>query len=380
MHHEDPSRPERSPRPPAAGDGGRSAERLAVDIALRLGLVGLFAFLAFDLFRPFVELALWTGVIAAALHPAYRALRDRLGGRAVLAAALVTLAAVAVALGPIAMLGASGVETARWLAAQAHAGALTLPPPPPQVLDIPVVGKALSSNWQLATTNLDGFLARYGRTLVGAGEVAVRPAIHFSENVGVIIAATALSGLLLAPGERLGALLRRAAARLIGPGGAHFVDLAGATVRNVARGVIGVAVIQALAVGIGLIVAEVPAAGVLTLAALILAIVQIGAWPVAASVIVWAWLTRDATVAALLTAYLIPAALIDVPLKPLMLGRSLSTPSLVIFAGVVAGTVSYGLIGLFLGPILLAIAYEAIVLGAAAPPPDGAPPRRGGIE
>jgi predicted PurR-regulated permease PerM len=348
---------------------------MAADVALRLVLLGVFAYLALDLFRPFLGLMLWTAVIAAALHPAYAGLRDRLGGRPRLAATLVTLAALAVALGPLAMLAASLVQSAEWLAARVAARAIEIPAPPQRLVDLPLVGKAVASNWALATTNLEGFLARYGRTLIGAGEVAVRPAIHAAEGAAVILAAVALAGFLLVPGERLGEGLRRGTGRLMGAPAVRFVDVSAATVRTVARGVLGVAAIQALAVGVALIVVGVPGAGLLTLAALVLAIVQIGVAPVTVPVAIWAWLTKDGATAALLTAYMVPATLIDVPLKPLMLGRAVTTPPLVIFAGVVAGTVSYGLIGLFLGPILVAIAFDLLrteVLGGA--PPGGAPP------
>ncbi len=362
------------PRSALPAGPARSPERLAVDIALHLALLAVFAYLALDLFRPFIGLALWTAVIAATLHPAYRALRMRLGGRARLAAALVTLGAVAVVFGPIAMLAASLVESAEWLTAKAHSGAITIPTPPQRVLDLPLVGRVIASNLDLARTNSEEFLARYGRALLGAGEAAARPAIHAAESAGVILVAVALAGFLLVPGERLGVALQGATRRFFGERGVRFVDVAGATVRNVARGVIGVAVIQALAVGVALILAGVPAAGVLTMAALVLAIVQIGVLPVVLPVIAWAWFAKDGTTAALLTAYLIPAALIDLPLKPLMLGKALTTPALVIVAGVVAGTVSYGLIGLFLGPILLAIAYEVVRVEVFAAPPPNADP------
>jgi predicted PurR-regulated permease PerM len=366
------------PRPaPAPPEPQSIPQRPVVELALRLALIGLFLFLAIDLLLPFLDLGLWIVVIAAALHPAFVWLRDRLGGRPLTAAVLVTLAALAVTLGPIAMLAASLVHSAEWLTARVVSGAVALPEPPRRLTELPLVGKAIASNWALATTNLEGFLARHGATLIGAGERAARPAIHAAESAAVILTAVALAGFLLIPGERLAGGLRAATRRLVGEAGARFVELAGATVRNVARGVIGVALIQALAVGVALIAAGVPGAGLLTLAALILAIVQIGVAFVTAPVILWAWLSQDGLTAALLTAYLVPVTFADIPLKPLMLGRAMSTPATVIFAGVIAGTVSYGLIGLFLGPILLAIAYEVVrsELGRPAPPPS--PPAGG---
>jgi len=367
------------PLPPPVAER-RAPERVAVDIALHLGLIAVFAFLAIDLLRPFFGLLAWTVVIAAALHPAYVWLARRLGGRRGLAAALVTAVALLVVLGPIAMLAASAVDSALWIHARIHAGGIELPDPPRMLVDLPAgVGAAITSNWELATSNLEGFLARYGRTLLGAGEAAALPAFRFAEGVAIFLAAVALSGFLHLSGEGLGAAARRSLGRVLGARNARFVDIATATIRNVARGVIGVAVAQALLIGVGLIAAGVPAAGVLTLVALVFAIVQIGVWPLVLPVLAWVWMQDDTMTATLLTAWLLPAALADVALKPLMLGSSLGTPRLVIFAGVIAGAVSYGLIGLFLGPILLALAYEVAMEGLYG---DGDPTaaRRGGIE
>ncbi|MBP7001461.1 AI-2E family transporter [Amaricoccus sp.] len=357
--------PDAPPPPPP-----RSPERVAVEVALHLAVVAVFLWLAVDLFRPFLHLALWTAVIAAVTHPAFLWVRERTGLRPGICAALVTLAAALAALGPLAVLTVSLAESAAWLAAQARSPGFAIPDPPPWILELPVAGKVVAANWDLATTNLEGFFARYAHLLIGAGERAALPALHFAETAGVILAAVGLSGFLLVPGERLGGALRRLTARVADERAARFVDIAVSTVRNVARGVIGVAAVQALFFGIGVLVAEVPGAGLLTLVALVCAIVQIGLVPLTAPLLLWAWLTRDAATAALMSAWFVPVALLDMPLKPLMLGRSLSTPTLVIFAGVIAGTVAYGLIGLFVGPILLAIVYEtarAEVWGASPP-------------
>ena len=162
--------------------------------------------------------------------------------------------------------------------------------------------------------------------------------------------------------------MRAFAERVVGPRGSAFVDLAGVTIRNVARGVIGVALIQALLIGFGLIVAEVPAAGLLTLAVLVLGILQVGAAPVVIPLLIWVWATRDTTPALLLTLYLIPAMLADNALKPLLMRKGLETPVLVILAGVIGGTISYGLIGLFLGPVVLAVFYDLLRFWMAEDP------------
>ena len=143
--------------------------------------------------------------------------------------------------------------------------------------------------------------------------------------------------------------------------GEELVDQAGATIRAVSRGVIGISVLQALLAGIGLMVAGVPQASLITFAVLILGIIQIGPTIVIVPVIIWSWLTMETTSALLFTIYMVPVNLLDNLLRPLVMGRGLKTPILVILIGVIGGTLAYGITGLFLGPIVLAVIWELIV-------------------
>jgi predicted PurR-regulated permease PerM len=137
--------------------------------------------------------------------------------------------------------------------------------------------------------------------------------------------------------------------------------LAGATIRTVAQGVIGVAVLQSLLAGIGLKIAGVPNAGLLAFGVLVLGIIQIGSAPILLPVIIWVWMSRDVGAAILITIYLALVGLSDNVLRPLLMGRGLSTPVLVIFMGVLGGTLAHGIVGLFVGPIILAVAWELLM-------------------
>ena len=160
------------------------------------------------------------------------------------------------------------------------------------------------------------------------------------------------------------------AARAAPSVGPSFVDLAGGTVRSVARGVVGISLLQAILFGIGALVAGIPLAGLWTFIALILAIVQIGPGLVIIPVIIYGWYSMEVLWAAILTAYLIPVMVCDSVLKPLVMGRGLPVPMLVIFIGVIGGTMAHGLVGLFVGPIVLSLGYQLgrawIQMGGAA--------------
>jgi predicted PurR-regulated permease PerM len=137
--------------------------------------------------------------------------------------------------------------------------------------------------------------------------------------------------------------------------------LAGATIRTVAQGVIGVAVLQALLAGVILKIAGVPHAGVLAFAILVLGIIQIGSAPILILVVIWVWTVKDVGVAVLITIFLVLVGISDNALKPLLMGRGLSTPVLVIFIGVLGGTLAHGIVGLFVGPIILAVSWELLM-------------------
>jgi predicted PurR-regulated permease PerM len=139
------------------------------------------------------------------------------------------------------------------------------------------------------------------------------------------------------------------------------VQLAGATIRNVSQGVIGVSLVQALLAGIGLMAASVPGASLIAFFVLILGIIQIGPSVILIPVIIWSWITMDTATALIFTVYMVPVNLIDNILRPILMSRGLATPMLVIVVGAIGGTLSNGIIGLFIGPIVLAVAWELLV-------------------
>ncbi|ODT05990.1 MAG: AI-2E family transporter [Mesorhizobium sp. SCN 65-20] len=340
---------------------GPDMEVRVTDLVIRLAFLGLFAYLSLQLVRPFLPIVAWAILLTVALYPVYAWLARILGGRNRISATVVTGLALLTILGPVSVLLASLVESVQLLAAGLAAGTLRVPPPTPQVAEWPIIGKTAYEVWTVASGSLDEALQRYGPTLLPAsGEILIRIA-GLGGDLLKFIASVVIMGFLFLPGPRLASGARQFAARLVAPRGAQFVDLAGATIRNVSRGIIGVALLQALIAGIVLVVAGVPGAGLIAFGVLILCIVQIGGAPVLLPVIIWAWSVKTGGAALALTAVLIPVMLLDNVLKPILMGRGLSTPTLVVLTGVIGGTLSYGLIGLFLGPIVLAVFYELIV-------------------
>jgi predicted PurR-regulated permease PerM len=352
----------------------RSGEEI-IQLAIRLGLLAFLLYWSFILVRPFIPIFAWSVVLAVALYPVYNWLSVHLGDRPKLAAVIITLVNLAIIIGPATWLGLGLIEGLRSFAEQLDSGRLIVPSPPESVKDWPIVGAQLYALWDQASTNLRAALSEIAPHLKPlAGPVF---AFAGSASVGTLkfIASVLLAGFLFPSGPRLVVAIRSVQARLVSQRGQDFVALAGATIRTVSQGVIGIAVLQSLLFGIGLKLAGVPSAGVLAFAVLVLAIMQIGSAIVLFPVIIWIWTTKDFMAALLITIYLLVVGLADNVLKPMLMGRGLSTPALVIFIGLLGGTIAHGIVGLFIGPIILAVAWELMMAWirdgqASAPSPE----------
>jgi predicted PurR-regulated permease PerM len=339
---------------------GRSSDEV-IRIAIRLGLLAFLIYWSFIILRPFIPILVWSAVLAVALYPAYDRLSAYLGTRPRIAAGIMTIVVLAVFLGPATWLGVGLVDGLRDISDRLTSGDLVVPSPPQGVRDWPLIGPQLFELWSKASGNLEATL----RELAPHLKPLAGPILEFAGSVGSgtikFLLSVIVAGFLLPSGPRLVTAARNMLAHVVPERSREFMALAGATIRTVAQGVIGIAAIQALLAGIGLKIAGVPNAGVLAFAILVLGILQIGSAPVLIPVIIWVWMVKDVGAAVLITIYLTLVGLSDNALKPLLMGRGLSTPVLVIFVGVLGGTLAHGILGLFVGPIILAVAWELLM-------------------
>jgi predicted PurR-regulated permease PerM len=340
---------------------GASRDALVV-LAIQLVCLGLLAYWALILIRPFLTILIWSVVIAVALYPLFDWLSTRLHGRRVLAAVTITLASLVVMLGPATWLGISLANSLTDFSTRIFDGAIAVPPPPESIQAWPLIGKKAFETWQLASTNLQELLLEFAPQLKPLGGMLLNAAGSIGINVLKFVAGIVLSGFLFIPGPALVQSVKNILAHLAAKRAEAFVDLAGATIRNISRGVIGVAILQALLAGIGLMFAAVPAAGLISLLVLILGIVQIGPSILIIPLVIWSWFTMDTAVALVFSLYMLSVNFIDNILRPLVIAKGLSTPMPIILIGVFGGTIAHGLIGLFVGPIVLSIAWQLIVL------------------
>lgn len=344
-------------------DDSRGYDRLtgtAIDLIAKLVVLGLLAAWCFVLLRPFIATLLWSAILAIALFPVFLRLKGWLFGSGTLAASLIALAGVALILGPVGLMATGFAANLQDFIASLADGSVRLPPPPPGVADWPVVGKTVSETWQLASENLQEALGKYATQVTAVATFLLGMVADLGLAALQFILAFVVAAVIMVNAEPLGHGSNLIAVRLTPSRGTAFVELARNTVRNVARGVIGVSLLQSLLIGIGMVSAGIPGAGIWTLICLVLAIVQIGPGIVVIATLVYAWAALDTLTAVLYTVWMVPAMLIDNVLRPLIMARGLPVPMLVIFIGVLGGTLVHGLIGLFIGPVILAFGYELV--------------------
>jgi predicted PurR-regulated permease PerM len=333
----------------------------AVEAFIRIALLAILVAWCFDIVRPFIVPFAWAIVIAIGLHPGYVRLTHALQGRRILAAVIMSLLCFALLLVPALLLSASLVgELHRVIDAFGHAS-LTIPPLPDAVVQLPMIGDDIARIWAEGTSNVRAVLVEIEPEL----KVALHWTIGVAGGAGVgllhILVAILIAGFLLAQAEAGQRASYALARRLAGARGVEFAKLSEATIRSVTRGILGVALIQSLLAGLGWLAIGVPAAGLWALLALVMCVVQIGILPITLAILVYVFFhVGTLTFLAFLVWSLFVYSLEHI-LKPLLLGRGVDVPMAVIFVGAIGGFLSAGIIGLFIGSVVLVLGYKLLV-------------------
>lgn len=359
--------------------------RELLDVLIRAGLVLVLAFFCYRVFKPFLDLMLWAVILAITLYPTHRALSARLGNRNGWSATLIVLLGFLVLVVPIYLISVSTFHSVEGLMATAKTGAFHIPPPSEKVASWPLVGQPIHDLWTRAATNLTAFIQPLVPQLRAGSLVLVGKLAGLGMTVMVFLGAVVVAGIILVFGERGAAAARRISSRLFdAERGPEIATLCTLTVRTVAQGVVGIAFIQMVLLGAGFFVMGIPGAGVLAIIVLLLGVAQIPASLVVLPVIGFAFYQYGATAGTIVfTIYSLVAGLADNVLKPILLGRGVDVPMPVILIGALGGMVSNGVIGLFIGPVALAVAYRLFwewvdlkvpAEPAPAPPLDAAEP------
>ena len=334
----------------------------ALDIAIRLSVVGLMVLSAFRVFSPFLVTAVWAIIIAITADPVFRRITRVVGGRAKLACALFIIGSLAAVLVPAGLLGDSLLEATVGIVKKAEAGTLVIPAPTELVKTWPLVGERVHALWHGASMDLEGTIAKLQPQVQDLGQAIVSGVSDIGKALVQTLLAIVIAGLLMLNAEGGSRAARGIAGAIAGDGGSRIVDTGIGTIRSVVKGVVLVALIQGLLAAVGLVVAGVPGAGLWSLLVMIVAIVQLPPLLVLGPIAFWVFANHDSTALAVFFAvWSLLVSLSDGVLKPLLLGRGIPVPMLVILIGAIGGMLRSGLLGLFIGPVVLALFHQVFM-------------------
>jgi predicted PurR-regulated permease PerM len=331
-----------------------------IETVLTLILVFLVLAVCIMIISPFLISILWAVIIAIAVFPVYDVIVRKMKGRRIFPAVLVTLLMLAFIFLPVILFVQSAASNIEIINTYLHSGEVNITTPSLKIKSLPLVGEQAYNFLLSISQNIEAAFQKYYPQILNASKVLLGGVLSAAMTFLQLLLSVIIAGVLLAT-KGTGEASQIFFNRMAGKRGPEFRELCVSTIRNVVKGVLGVAVIQSVLAGIGLFFAGIPYAGVLTIVCLVLAILQIGPGIVILGAIIFLFYTHSTTFAVVWTIYFVGVTFIDNILKPLLLGKGAPVPMLVIFLGVIGGFILYGFIGLFAGPIILSIGYKLII-------------------
>jgi predicted PurR-regulated permease PerM len=328
----------------------------ALEASIHIGMAILLATACLLILLPFIPLIAWGIIIAVAAYPAFLRLQSALGGRGGPAAILFTLILLALLLIPVVLLAQSMGEGVQTLTAHTKDGTLTIPPPPAGIASWPIIGAPLNNVWSMASTNLTDVLMRFAPQLKSVIPEILSASAGIGLGVLQFLISILVSGALLANAKSGAEAARAMFNRFFGDQGPEIHQLVGSTIRSVTTGILGVALIQTICAGLGFLLVGLPGAGLWAVIFLIAAVLQVGMLVLIPAVI-YVFAIASTTKAVVFLVWCIIVALMDNVLKPMLLGRGVEVPIAVVFLGAIGGFMAMGIIGLFVGAIVLSVGY-----------------------
>lgn len=340
---------------------GQAIQGMVIESAVRIGLLVVLVLTCLAIVKPFITLILWGAILAVAFNPIIEKLTVSLDGKQKLASTLFTLVLLAGLLIPTIIIASSSFETAGNTVEQIEAGTLKVPPPTKSVSEWPIIGKPIYKLWAASSHNLEAVMAKYKKEVAATAAWLLGTLGSTLGGILQFAFSIVIAGVFLATSKSCSHGLARLSTRFFGEQGERFIGLTTGTIRSVAQGVVGIAIIQALLSAVGLFVAGVPMAGIWAVLVLLLAIMQLP--PIIGLVpgILYMFSSTSTTAAVIFLVWSIFAGSCDTFLKPLLLGRGVEVPMLVILLGAIGGMMFAGIIGLFVGSVVLALGYQLFV-------------------
>jgi len=329
----------------------------AMEVSLRVGLAALLVIACLLILKPFLPVIAWGFIIAIASYPVFLKIQGSLGGRSGLSATLYALILLAILIIPVALLAHSLLESVQTLSAQMNEGTLALPAPPESIASWPIIGARLYDLWKAASNDLAAVALQFAPQIKSALPKLLSATAGLGLTVLQFAFAILVAGLLLANAPAASKAARSLFVRIFEEKGPELQELVSSTVRSVTNGILGVAIIQTIGAALGFFVAGLPGAGLWAVIFLIGAVLQVGML-VMIPAIIYMFAIASTTKAVIFAIWCIIVGAGDAVLKPLLLGRGVAVPIAVVFLGAIGGFVVMGIIGLFVGAVVLSVGYK----------------------
>jgi len=330
----------------------------AINTTLRVGFILLLLVWSFEIVKPFIMPVLWGIIISVSIYPMYSKLVKLLGNRKKPATIIITLVLLSFILIPSFLFVDSAVSGVQNLSTKMELGTLAIPLPNEDVKEWPVIGKTIYETWKLSSTNIGEAIEKFQPQIKEYAPKLLSSAASFGSTILLFIISIIIAGALLPTAESSEKAAESIFNTLIGKHGKGFVKLATGTIRSVVQGVLGVAVIQSVAGGLGIMLIGIPAAGLWALIILLLAIMQLPPLLILLPLAIYGFNIADTTPAVIFLIWSILVSASDAFLKPIFLGRGVDVPMLAVLLGAIGGMMMSGIIGLFVGAVVLSITYK----------------------
>ncbi|MGI9535817.1 MAG: AI-2E family transporter [Desulfocapsaceae bacterium] len=331
--------------------------KFLIETSIRIALIAIMAVVTVRITMPFLMPVAWGVIIAVAVNPFITSIANKLGGRKKLTSILFAVIIIAALIVPSVFLVASSIETVHEVAEALEVGTFTVPDPPESVAGWPLIGEKLYAIWKDAHSNLGAVLTTYGPQLKDLAMTLLGTAGGTIRDVLMFVIAIAIASVLMITADKGSEVTRKIFSRFIGEKGPEHQKLATATIRGVMLGVIGVALIQSILAALGMVLVGVPAAGLWALLVLVFAVIQIPPLIILGPVAAWVFTFADTIPAVLFLVWALAVSGCDGFLKPVLMGRGVDAPMLVILIGALGGMMTAGIIGLFVGAVIVAVSY-----------------------
>ncbi|VAX28464.1 putative membrane protein [hydrothermal vent metagenome] len=329
-----------------------------VTASLRIGFIALLLLLSYVILKPFLILVVWSIIIAVGIYPIFLTLSKSLGDKKKLASTIIVLTALALIIVPSVLMLNSTVESVQDLKMDFEAGTLSVPPPSQDIAEWPVIGKSVYDIWSKASTNLESTLVEFEPQIKEFIPKLLDSIAGLGSTILLTIISIIIAGVLLLKPESSEETTHKVFRLLIGKDSKELTDITIMTIRSVVQGILGIAIIQSVAAGILMFAFGIPGAGLWALIVLFLAIIQLPPALVLVPIAIYGFGIMGTTPAVIFLILAIIISASDAFLKPLFLGRGIDIPMLVILLGAIGGVIVFGILGLFIGAVVLAIAYK----------------------